>query len=157
MWGLEQSQAFLPAGSLTCFPLPRIQEMLFYLHTKRGPESTVKAQHFAMGHLPCPHITIYSRWFSSRILITSGPLNLIIFILPLTQPKVISTGRYHESCWVFPMKERSMIEVKKKKKKGALFNAGDKNQPHFTKYPMSLVKGEEIRSMTCGSICAEVC
>lgn len=114
MWGLEQSQAFLPAGSLTCFPLPRIQEMLFYLHTKRGPESTVKAQHFAMGHLPCPHITIYSRWFSSRILITSGPLNLIIFILPLTQPKVISTGRYHESCWVFPMKERSMIEVKKK-------------------------------------------
>lgn len=44
-----------------------------------------------------------------------------------------------------------------KKKKGALFNAGDKNQPHFTKYPMSLVKGEEIRSMTCGSICAEIC
>ena len=48
-----------------------------------------------------------------------------------------------------------MMEVKKKK--GVLFNAVDKNQPHFTIYPMSLVKGEEIRSMSCGSIFAEIC
>lgn len=46
-----------------------------------------------------------------------------------------------------------MIEVTK----GALFNAADKNPPHFTIYPMSLVKGEEIRSMTCSSIFAEIC
>lgn len=51
------------------------------------------------------------------------------------------------------MKEWSMIEVTK----GALFNTVDKNQPHFIIYLMSLVKGEEMRSMTCGSIFAEIC
>lgn len=54
---------------------------------------------------------------------------------------------------MFPRKEESLIEVTK----GALFNAVDKNQPHFTIYLMSLVKREEMRSMTCGSIFAEIC
>lgn len=49
------------------------------------------------------------------------------------------------------MKEQSMIEVTH----GALFNVVNKNLPHFTIYLMSLVKGEEIRGMTC-SIFAEI-
>lgn len=109
--------------------------ILFYFCVQWGMEITAKPQKLATGHLPHPHLTLYSTWISFCIFIISGPLNLIIFILPLTRPKVISTSRYHESCWVFPMKEQSMIEVTK----GALFNAVDKNQPHFTIYLMSLV------------------
>ena len=58
------------------------------------------------------------------------------------------------------MKEQGVIEVKNNnnnKKSFFFFNVGDKNQLHFIIYLMSLVKGEEIRSMTSGRIFAEIC